>query len=271
MIEAWLLLPALALAYLVGRVRPLRGGAGVGAGWCVVAVAVSLSWMLYVTAQPKAGRPYVDGSHNDSVFQQVFDYNGFGRLDQPSPNAVLFKTIGLGALPSSPPGGTGSSPGPSGPTTVGCCPAVGHRARLRPGARGADDPGPTHSGPGLHAVGDLAGRARGGLQRQHHDQLLLRRRAHPGHRRPARRRGRWRVGAPPSAWGCGSAPRSVIAGHRVYARLAAAGHGRGAAWLVGPPALAVGGAATRCSSSSLGARRGAWPVGVVPRDRRGAA
>jgi 4-amino-4-deoxy-L-arabinose transferase-like glycosyltransferase len=104
MIEVWLLLPALALAYLVaasGRARKRFVGAGV---FAVLAVAVSLSWMLYVTAQPKAGRPYVDGSHSDSVFQQVFDYNGFGRLDQPSPNAVLFKTIGLGGLPSSPPG-----------------------------------------------------------------------------------------------------------------------------------------------------------------------
>ncbi|HLJ07577.1 MAG TPA: glycosyltransferase family 39 protein, partial [Acidimicrobiia bacterium] len=104
MVEAWLILPALALAFLVAGPRgPARRLAGVGA-LVAVAVVVSLSWMLYVSAQPTAGRPYVDGSSHDSVFEQVFDYNGFGRINQPSPNAILFKTIGIGGLASTPPG-----------------------------------------------------------------------------------------------------------------------------------------------------------------------
>ena len=95
MIEAWLVLPALALAYLVGT----RGALGrrvvrLGVAGVVVA-AVSVSWMLLVTVWPASHRPYVDGSSTNSIFGQVFVYNGFGRLDQASPNQLLTKSIGL--------------------------------------------------------------------------------------------------------------------------------------------------------------------------------
>jgi 4-amino-4-deoxy-L-arabinose transferase-like glycosyltransferase len=124
MIEAWLILPGLAIIYLIaapGRIprRVLAVGA-LG----MVTVAVSLSWMLFVTAQPKDGRPYVDGSTSDSVFQQVFDYNGFGRIDQPSPNAVLFKTIGIGGLPATAPGWNRMLAGPFGEDTGWLIPAA---------------------------------------------------------------------------------------------------------------------------------------------------
>jgi 4-amino-4-deoxy-L-arabinose transferase-like glycosyltransferase len=95
MIEAWLVLPALALAYLLAG----RGGWGrsaarlAGAG--VVVAAVSLSWMVVVTLWPASGRPYVDGSSSNSIFSQVFVYNGFGRIDQASPNQLLKQAIGL--------------------------------------------------------------------------------------------------------------------------------------------------------------------------------
>ena len=59
--------------------------------------AVSLSWMAVVSLWPAASRPYVDGSHGNSIFSQVFVYNGFGRLDQASPNQLLTKAIGLPA------------------------------------------------------------------------------------------------------------------------------------------------------------------------------
>ena len=95
MIEAWLVVPALALAYLVASStalgsRLLRLGTMV-----VIVVAVSFSWMAFVSLQPAAQRPYVDGSRHDSVFEQVFDYNGFGRVGQPSPNQQLGRTLDL--------------------------------------------------------------------------------------------------------------------------------------------------------------------------------
>jgi 4-amino-4-deoxy-L-arabinose transferase-like glycosyltransferase len=102
MIEAWLVLPAIAACYLLAapgnwpqRVR--RPGAMI-----LVAAAVSLSWMTAVTLLPASGRPYVDGSHDNSLFQQVFVYNGFGRLDQAAPDQLLDKSIRLG-LPAPPP------------------------------------------------------------------------------------------------------------------------------------------------------------------------
>jgi len=123
MIEAWLILPAFGLVYLIAAPSSLRKrilGLGILAA---LAVALSLSWMIYVTAQPKDGRPYVDGSHNDSIFTQVFDYNGFGRLNQPSPNEVLFETIGLGNLASTPPGWNRMLTGPFGLDTGWLIPA----------------------------------------------------------------------------------------------------------------------------------------------------
>ena len=69
----------------------------------VVAAAVSLSWMVLVTLTPSAQRPYVDGSQHDSVFEQVFDYNGFGRVGQPSPNVELGRTLHIPVLESPPP------------------------------------------------------------------------------------------------------------------------------------------------------------------------
>ena len=104
MVEAWIVLPALWLLYLlvaVGswRQRLLRIGAV-----SVVAAVMSLSWMAAVMLVPASSRPYVDGSENNSVFQQVFVYNGFGRVDQASPNQLLSQSIGLRIPPPPPPG-----------------------------------------------------------------------------------------------------------------------------------------------------------------------
>jgi 4-amino-4-deoxy-L-arabinose transferase-like glycosyltransferase len=82
MLEVWLVLPAFGLAYLFGRTdrwgHKLRQVAVGG----LVAGVVSLSWMTIVTLTPAANRPYVDGSQNNSVYEQVFVYNGFGRANQ---------------------------------------------------------------------------------------------------------------------------------------------------------------------------------------------
>ncbi len=123
MIEAWLVLPALALAYLVsGRGRLGRKLAQLVAAGAVVA-AVSLSWMVLVSVWPAHDRPYVDGSSTNSVFSQVFVYNGFGRLDQASPNQLLTKSIGL-ALGSTPPGWHRLLSGSNGRDTAWLIPAA---------------------------------------------------------------------------------------------------------------------------------------------------
>jgi 4-amino-4-deoxy-L-arabinose transferase-like glycosyltransferase len=103
MIEAWLILPALAVAYVLAARGGFARRLGRLAGCGLVVGAVSLSWMALVSLWPAAHRPYVDGSSTNSIFSQVFVYNGFGRLDQASPNQLLTKAIGL-RLGSTPPG-----------------------------------------------------------------------------------------------------------------------------------------------------------------------
>jgi 4-amino-4-deoxy-L-arabinose transferase-like glycosyltransferase len=102
MIEAWLVLPAIAAGYLLAAPGSLPRRIRRTGALAAVAGVVSLSWMTVVALWPPPDRPYVDGSTTDSVFQQVFVYNGFGRLDQASPNQLVTKTLGLG-LPVSPP------------------------------------------------------------------------------------------------------------------------------------------------------------------------
>ena len=97
MIEAWMVLPALGLAYLLAG----PGAAGRRVGRLVIAglVAglVSVSWMTAVSLVPAADRPYVDGSHDDSIFEQVFSYNGFGRFGDQTPQQLLAATLKPGA------------------------------------------------------------------------------------------------------------------------------------------------------------------------------
>ena len=89
MMQAWLVLPALFLAYLVaGRNPDLVRRVGHVALCGLITLGVSLTWMVAVSAVPAHDRPYVDASCDDSVFSQVFLYNGTDRLsgrtlDQP--------------------------------------------------------------------------------------------------------------------------------------------------------------------------------------------
>ena len=103
MIEAWLVIPALAITYLVASGGTLRTRLLRLAAMVAVIAVVSLSWMSFVSLTPASHRPYVDGSLHDSIFEQVFDYNGLGRVGQPSPNAELGHTLGIPIL---------SAPGP---------------------------------------------------------------------------------------------------------------------------------------------------------------
>jgi 4-amino-4-deoxy-L-arabinose transferase-like glycosyltransferase len=108
MIEAWLVLPAFGLAYLVSapgsagrRVRQLAV-AGVVAG------LVSLSWMTVVSIMPAAHRPYIDGSQDNSAYQQVFVYNGFGRFGDQTPLQLLAgQSLGIASVAQTPAVGPG--------------------------------------------------------------------------------------------------------------------------------------------------------------------
>jgi 4-amino-4-deoxy-L-arabinose transferase-like glycosyltransferase len=88
MLQAWMILPALGIGYLLaapgGLFRRLRqlGVAG------LVMLAVSLSWIALYTLTPAADRPYVDGSTNNSAVAMVFGYNGVERFGISFPGSV---------------------------------------------------------------------------------------------------------------------------------------------------------------------------------------
>ena len=107
MLQAFLVLPAFALVYLVAgpprlgrRLWQLLAGSAAllaAAGW----------WVAIVQFTPAADRPYVGGSTNDSILQLALGYNGLGRLDGNETGSVGFNG---GAAPG---GGGGSAFGGS--------------------------------------------------------------------------------------------------------------------------------------------------------------
>jgi 4-amino-4-deoxy-L-arabinose transferase-like glycosyltransferase len=80
MLQAFLVVPALAATYLIAaptdlrrRVRQvLAAGAAMlaGLGW----------WVAIVALVPASWRPYIGGSQHNSILELTFGYNGFGRL-----------------------------------------------------------------------------------------------------------------------------------------------------------------------------------------------
>ncbi len=80
MLQAFLVLPAFGIAYLVAapvslgkRLLHLLGA--------LVSVLVAAGWYLVVVALwPAASRPYIGGSQTNSLWELIFGYNGFGRI-----------------------------------------------------------------------------------------------------------------------------------------------------------------------------------------------
>jgi 4-amino-4-deoxy-L-arabinose transferase-like glycosyltransferase len=99
MLQAFLLLPPFAIAYLVAGPRrwPVRLGQLV-AGLAAVLVSAGW-WVAAVMLTPAANRPYVGGSTNNSILQLALGYNGLGRLDGNETGSVGF-TGNRGAGPA---------------------------------------------------------------------------------------------------------------------------------------------------------------------------
>jgi len=88
MLEAWLILPALFVGYLIAAPPRLTTRLWQLAVAGLVMVAVSLSWILLFTITPAGDRPYVDGSTDNSAFAMVFGYNGVERFGFSFPGAI---------------------------------------------------------------------------------------------------------------------------------------------------------------------------------------
>jgi 4-amino-4-deoxy-L-arabinose transferase-like glycosyltransferase len=88
MLQAYIVLPAFGLAYLLAAPttfwRRVRDVIGLG----LVALAASAWWVAIVELWPATSRPYIGGSQNNSVLDLIFGYNGLGRLTGNESGAV---------------------------------------------------------------------------------------------------------------------------------------------------------------------------------------
>jgi 4-amino-4-deoxy-L-arabinose transferase-like glycosyltransferase len=88
MMQAWIVLPALAAGYLFTAPLPVKRrllDTGLAGAACL---AVSLSWIALYTLTPAHDRPYIDGSTNNSAVSMVFGYNGLERFGVSFPGSV---------------------------------------------------------------------------------------------------------------------------------------------------------------------------------------
>ncbi|WP_374159815.1 glycosyltransferase family 39 protein [Mycobacterium sp. G7A2] len=100
MLQALLIVPALAAAYLVVGRAPMRHRLTntLAAG---AAVVVSAGWyVVLVELWPASARPYIGGSQHNSLLELALGYNGFGRLtgDEPGGLGNLDHDVGWGRL-----------------------------------------------------------------------------------------------------------------------------------------------------------------------------
>ncbi|MFJ8357094.1 glycosyltransferase family 39 protein [Streptomyces sp. NPDC093984] len=121
MLEAWAVLPALAVTYLVAAPTTLRRRIGHVAVTGAVAVAVSASWVAVATAVPAQSRPYIDGTTNNSAVGMVVGYNFLTRftslgVDAADTGSVVAGETGPTHAATDSGSGDGSSTGEAGGT-----------------------------------------------------------------------------------------------------------------------------------------------------------
>jgi 4-amino-4-deoxy-L-arabinose transferase-like glycosyltransferase len=79
-LAAYLVVPGLAIGWLVGAPGSRGRRAGLLAGAAVVLLAVSLVWALAVDLTPASQRPFVGASTDNSELSLMFGHNGLGRV-----------------------------------------------------------------------------------------------------------------------------------------------------------------------------------------------
>src|SRR5437016_5646300 len=134
MLEAYLVVPAYGLLYLLAAPISLWKRIGQLALAGVVLLAISLSWALVVDLTPASLRPYVGSSQNNSEISLALGYNGINRL---------IGQFGRGGNATAPDGNRGAPPTFSGMRPVS---ANGNAAQEPPagfgGAFESGAPGP---------------------------------------------------------------------------------------------------------------------------------
>jgi len=80
MMQAFTVVPAFGLAYMIAAPTSLRRRTGQLLASLVALVVAGGWWVVIVSLVPAADRPFIDGSPDNSIWNLIFDYNGFGRL-----------------------------------------------------------------------------------------------------------------------------------------------------------------------------------------------
>jgi 4-amino-4-deoxy-L-arabinose transferase-like glycosyltransferase len=80
MLQAWLIVPALLLGFVVGAAGPVRARLWRAVVAGTAAALLSISWAGAIQLVPPADRPYIDGTTNNNTFSMVFGYNGADRI-----------------------------------------------------------------------------------------------------------------------------------------------------------------------------------------------
>ncbi|TDD15379.1 glycosyltransferase family 39 protein [Kribbella turkmenica] len=96
MLQAFLILPAFGLAYLIAG-RPALGKRILHSVLALVSLVVSAGWWIaIVELMPASARPYIGGSQNNSILELTLGYNGLGRLNGNETGSVGGGTGGPG-------------------------------------------------------------------------------------------------------------------------------------------------------------------------------
>ncbi len=80
MLQAFLVVPAFGLVYLLAAPVPVRRRIAQLAIAAAMMVAASGWWVAIVQLVPAADRPYIGGSQDNSLLNLIFGYNGLGRI-----------------------------------------------------------------------------------------------------------------------------------------------------------------------------------------------
>lgn len=80
MMQGLIVVPAFGLAYLVAAPTSLRRRLLQLVYGLVAMVAAAGWWLAIVSLVPASDRPFIDGSPDNSIWNLIFEYNGFGRI-----------------------------------------------------------------------------------------------------------------------------------------------------------------------------------------------
>lgn len=89
MLQAYIVVPAFAIVYLIFAKYKLSKKLVHGLITCILMICVSLSWALIVDFYPADSRPYVDSSETNSEIELIFGHNGMERLSGNSSSSML--------------------------------------------------------------------------------------------------------------------------------------------------------------------------------------